>query len=143
MTYQKYEEKTFAYEYSFAVDGGAISSITLRNLGINALAAGMIIEDIQILVTEAFAGSATPTCTLGISGTTAGFLADFYASASTINTPIRVGEVAGSLMWDDTNDHQISYRIPNAASAIPLLTIASQALTAGKMVVVFKVRVLA
>lgn len=139
MTYQKYEELSIVYEYDFAVDGGAISSIALRKNGVNGLEIGMVIEDIQVYVETAFDGAATPTATLGISGTTAGFLADFFGSAS-LNAVIRVGEVAGSLVWDDTNDHAISYRIATAGAAAPLLTVASQALTAGKAKFVFKVR---
>jgi hypothetical protein len=140
MGFQKFKELEFVYEYDFDVHGGATSGAkTLTALG-NSMIAGLVIEEVQVFVETAFAGSATPTCTLGITGTTAGFLADFYGPASTINTPIRSGEVAGSLLWDDTNDHEISYRPASTADATPIMTIASQALTAGKAKFVFKCR---
>jgi len=138
MGFPKFKELEFVYEYDFAVDGGSTASAkTLRCLNTNAMEAGLVIEELQVYVETAFAGTATPTCTVGIAGTTAGFMADIFALASE-DAVIRNGTVAGSLLWDDTNDHEISYVIPDAASAIPLLTIATQALTAGKAKFVFK-----
>ena len=139
MGFPKFEQFDVMYEYDFAIDGGSIGAKTLRCLNVNPLVAGLVIEEVQVFIETTFAGTATPTCTLGITGTTAGFMADFFGVAAA-NTPLRNGELAGSLVWDDTNDHEISYRIPNDASAIPLMTIATQALTAGKAKFTFKCR---
>jgi hypothetical protein len=140
MGFPKLKELEFVYEYDFAVDGGSIGAKTLRCLNVVPMEAGLVIEEVQAFVETAFSGPSNPTCVLGISGTTSGFMADFYAIASVVNTPIRNGEVAGSLVWDDSNDHEVSYRIPNAASAVPLMTIGVHALTAGKAKFVFKCR---
>lgn len=138
MGFPKFKEFEVVYEYDFTVDGGAVGAKTLRCLNVNPLVSGLVVTEVQALVEVAFTGTATPTCTLGITGTTSGYMADFFSLASTINTPIRNGDVAGSLVWDDTNDHEVSYRIPNDASAIPLMTIGTQALTAGKAKFIFK-----
>jgi len=139
MGFPKFKEFEVVYEYDFAIDGGSTGAKTLRCLNLNDLEAGLVIEELQVYVETAFAGTATPTCTIGIAGTTAGFMADIFALASA-GAAIRNGTVAGSLLWDDTNDHEISYVIPDAASAVPLMTIATQALTAGKAKFIFKCR---
>jgi hypothetical protein len=141
MGFNKFQELEFVYEYDFSVDGGGTGAKTLRCLNVNPMEAGLVLEDVQVYVETAFddAGD-TATVTLGITGTTSGFLADFMTLAETVNTPIRAGEVAGSLLWDDTNDHSISYRMANAAAATPIMTIGTEALTSGKASFVFKCR---
>lgn len=140
MGYQKYKLLEFVYTYDFAVDGGAAGVISL-SADQNALEAGLIIEDIQVFVETAFddAGD-TATVILGNSVDDDGYMADFMTAAETANTVIRVGEQAGALMFDDTNDHLISYRIPSAAAAVPIITIGTEALTQGKAKFVFKCR---
>lgn len=137
MGYQKGKEHNFKYEYDFSVSGGAVSSIALVNKGINALESGLVILDWTISVETTLAGAATPTITMGNVGSTAGYAANFYASA-TAGSIIARGYVAGALVWDDTNDHPIYYKIDSSANAIPTITIASQALTAGKFQVYIK-----
>lgn len=140
MGYQKFEELEFRYLYDFSVDGGATGAITLTAQG-NALESGLVVEDIQVYVETAFddAGD-TATVTLGHAGDADGYMADFMTAAETANTIVRVGEQAGALMWDDTNDHLISYRITSSANAIPLITIGTEALTQGKAHFIFKCR---
>jgi hypothetical protein len=124
------------YEYDFAVSGGAVSSINLVWKQGEPLAAGMVIKDWTIVVETTLAGSATPTITMGDAGDTDGYAVDFYAAASA-GAIINVGDRAGANVWDDTNDHNIFYKIASAANAAPSITIASQALTAGKFAVYF------
>lgn len=140
MGYQKFQELEFVYEYDFAVDGGDTGNINLRPLG-QALVSGLIIEDVQVFIETAFddAGN-TATVTLGNEDDRDGYLVDFMTLAETINTPIRAGELAGALLWDDTNDHSISYRVPDAGASVPSITVATEALTQGKAKFVFKAR---
>lgn len=140
MGFQKFEELEFRYYYDFSEHGGAASAITLTAVG-NALESGLVVEDIQVFVSTAFddAGN-TATVTLGHAGDADGYMADFMTAAETANTIIRVGEQAGALMWDDTNDHMVSYRITSSANAIPLMTIGTEALTQGYATFIFKCR---
>ena len=137
MGYQKGVEHSFKYEYDFSVSGGAVSSIALVNKGINALESGLVIKEFLISVETTLTGAATPTITFGNVGDTDGYAVDFYAAA-TAGSIINVGDRAGALVWDDTNDHNIFYKIDSSANAIPTITIASQALTAGKFQVYIK-----
>lgn len=137
MGFQKGVEHTFKYEYDFAVSGGAVSEIALVNKGMNALASGLVIKEFLISVETTLAGTATPTITLGNAGDPDGYAIDFYGAA-TAGSIINVGDRAGALLWDDTNDHNIFYKIDSTANAIPTITIGTQALTAGKFQVYFK-----
>ena len=133
MGYEKYKKHTFVYEYDFALDGGAIGSINLRRVqGVNELEAGLVIESFTVSIETTLAGAATPTVTLGNAGAVDGYMADIFA-LGTAGAIVRSGEVAGSLLWDDTNDHEISYKIDSSANAVPKITIGAQALTAGKL----------
>jgi len=137
MGYQKFKELEFVYEYDFSTDGGSVGVKTLRALG-NALSSDLVITEVHVFSEIAFNGTATPTVVLGNSVDDDGYLANFYSLVSTISIPVRNGEVAGVLLWDDTNDHEISYKIPSSAAAVPIMTIGTQALTAGKAKFVFK-----
>lgn len=137
MGYQKGKELDFHYEYDFSVSGGAVSSISLVNKGINGLEAGLVITDMHVSVDTTLAGTATPVVTLGNAGDTDGYYVDFFA-AGAAGAVLNRGKAAGALLWDDTNDAAIDYKIDSAANAIPKLTIATQALTAGKFQVYFK-----
>ena len=117
------------FEYDFAVDGGAVSAIPLRAL-VTPLTAGMFITDMYIHVETALASAGSPTATLGNTDVD-GFFADIVALVGSDNAVIRVGEVAGALLWDDTNDHLIAYRV---GSDLDLnLDVGTAALTAGKL----------
>lgn len=136
MGYPIGQELDFVYEYDFSVSGGAISTIPLVNKRANALAAGLVILDWTINVEAALTGGAT-TITLGNAGNTSGYSADFFAAA-TLGAVINRGDRAGALVWDDTNDHAIYYKIDTAANAVPSVTIGGAAVTAGKFKVYIK-----
>ena len=136
MGYPIGQELDFVYEYDFAVSGGAISTIPLVNKRANALAAGLVILDWTINVEAALTGGAT-TITLGNAGSTSGYSADFFAAA-TLGAVINRGDRAGALVWDDTNDHAIYYKIDTAPNAVPSVTIGGAAVTAGKFKVYIK-----
>lgn len=141
MGYKKYQDIEFVYEYDFDVDGGDVGTIALRPLS-NAMVSGLVVEDVQAYVETAFddAGN-TATVTLGPGGGDAdGFFADIMTLAETVDTFIRVGEVAGALLWDDTNDHRDGHVLADAAEAVPTLTVGTEALTQGKAKFIFKCR---
>lgn len=138
MGYQINKELTFVYTYDFSRDGGAVSNINLTALGAS-LEAGLVITDLQVFVTEAFDDAEdTATVTCGNEDDRDGYLADFMTLAETDNASVRAGELAGDLLWDNTNDHLESYRIPDAGAAVPSITIGTEALTQGKATFIFK-----
>lgn len=136
MGYPIGETLDFVYEYDFAVSGGAIGNIQLVNKRNNALAAGLVILDWTINVEAALTGGVT-TITLGNAGSTSGYAVDFFADA-TLGAVINRGDRAGALVWDDTNDHPIYYKISSAANAVPTVTIGGAAVTAGRFKVYIK-----
>ena len=123
------EKKLARFDYDFAVDGGAQGAIALRP-NIQALEAGMVITDIYVYVETALASGGSHSVTIGNTDVD-GFFADIAALAASDNAMVRVGEVAGALMWDDTNDHMLAYRV---SSDVALnLTVGTEDLTQGKL----------
>jgi hypothetical protein len=123
MGFQKDVPLQFEYEYDFAVDGGAVSAIPLRCKGLNALASGLVVTGFDLYVETTFTSAGSATAALGnsVSGTT--YNADFFSSAA-------LGYAATKAT--------LGYLIPSDAGAIPKLTVAVAALTAGKLKVVFQ-----
>lgn len=139
MGYPINEEFIIKYDYDFAKDGGAISSIPLR-ADVNALGEGVIVKEVMLVVQTALTSGGTPTVTLGNTTDVDGYMADIWALAEAAdNAVINSGAVAGALIWDDANDHAIHYRIDGtAANQNLLLTVGTAALTAGKIEVYLK-----
>jgi len=125
----KNEKQLAKFEYDFAVDGGAIGSIPLR-ANVSSLAAGMVITDMYVYVESALTSGGSATVTLGNTDVD-GFMADIFALAGSDNAVVRAGEVAGALLWDDTNDHALAYRV--SSDAVLALQVGTAALTAGKL----------
>lgn len=123
------EKQIARFDYDFSKQGGAVSSISLVP-NISSLTAGMIITDMYIFVEEALTSGGSATVTLGNTDVD-GFFADFFALAGANNNIIRVGEVAGALLWDDTNDHMLCYRVGSDLAIN--LNVGVAALTAGKL----------
>ena len=90
----------------------------------------MVFTYIYVDVETALASGGSASVTLG-NADADGFMADFFALAGSNNAVIRLGEVAGALVWDDTNDHLLCYRV-NADTDLKL-TVGTAALTAGKL----------
>lgn len=121
--------KMARFDYDFALAGGAIGSIPLVP-NVSALTAGMVITDMFIFIEEPITSAGTPSLTLGNTDVD-GFFADFFALAGVAGKVIRIGEVAGALMYDDTNDHLLAYSV--AADVLLNLAIGTAAVTGGKM----------
>lgn len=133
MGFPRNEDFKLKYDYDFSSQGGAVSSITLSS-DINAIEEGVIVKRVMVVTKTALASAGSPTVTLGNTGDTDGYMADFYALAGAADAVINSGEVAGALIWDDTNDHEIWYPVDSTANNQNLvLTIGTAALTAGKL----------
>jgi hypothetical protein len=134
MSIVKGEEFTARFSYDFAVSGGAVSTINLVNKDNITLGANCFITDVYVAELTALAG-ATATVTIGTTGDKDGFFADVVSLLGSQHA-LRAGELAGALIWDDTNDHHIAYR--PAADITPCIEIGTAALTAGKFDVYIK-----
>lgn len=133
MGYQKDIVQTMKFEYDFAVDGGAVSTIAMRNLNGETPFAGMQITGMRLVAETLLTGTATPTVVIGNTTDADGYFADVFALLTTsAKGSIVQGEVAGALIWDDTNDHSILYAPLVADDFTVNVTIGTQALTAGK-----------
>lgn len=137
MGFPKGKELEFKYEYDFSVSGGAVGSIALVNKGMNALESGLIIKDFLISVETTLTSGGSATVTFGHAGDTDGYAADFFADAAA-GAVINLGDRAGALVWDDTNDHVIYHKLASSANAIPRIEVGTAALTAGKFQVYIK-----
>lgn len=134
----KAEKVSREYLYDFAVDGGAVSAISLSPVDPNGvLPEGFLVEKVTVVCETPLASGGTPTVTVGPSVDSDGYLVDIYALMGSAGAVVRNGEVAGALLWDDTNDHEITYRVGAAANTKDLvLQVGTAALTAGKLRVV-------
>lgn len=92
---------------------------------------------VVMTITETTKGRLLSTVTLGNAGTRDGYAADLKALLVT-GTAFNRASVAGSLLWDDTNDHPIDYLL-TSDNAAPSLSIAAGALTAGAFKIIFEV----
>jgi len=121
------------YEYDFAVDGGAVSAIPLRSTS-SALHAGCHITNMYIITETLITSDGSPTMVIGNTTDADGYFADITALVSgSVDGSLMNGEVAGALLWDDTNDHAIMYSPTEDADDLDMnLTIGTAALTAGK-----------
>lgn len=126
------------YMYDFAEQGGAVGAIALGKLDPNGvLPEGFVVEKVTVVCETALASAGAATVTVGPSVDSDGYLADIFALMNASGAIVRSGEVAGALVWDDTNDHEISYRVGSAANTQDVvMQIGTAALTAGKLRVI-------
>jgi hypothetical protein len=123
------------YEYDFAVDGGASTAvINLREEGEN-LVNGCHITKMYVVTETAFTSAISDTTiTIGNTTDADGYFADcFTALSSTTTGTFSSGEIAGALLWDDSNDHDILYSPKVANDLTVAMTIGNYSLTAGKL----------
>lgn len=134
MGFQKDKILINKYEYDFSVSGGAVSTIAMVNKGYNDLTDECKITKVTLIADTLLTSAGTPTVVIGNTTDADGYFADVYALMSGSGKgAIQGGEVAGALIWDDTNDHEIVYS-PSAANDLDLnITIGTAALTAGKL----------
>jgi hypothetical protein len=127
------------YSYDFAEQGGAIGTLSLpAKPSFADLEGDIIVCKAEIYVEEAVTSGGTPTITIGDGTDADGYFTDVYSLVGSANAVVRSGSVAGALVWDDTNDHDVSHYIGSAdADKAVEMTIGSAALTAGKLRIFF------
>jgi len=130
------EKQLLRFEYDFAKDGGAVGVIPLR-ADITELAAGMHVVNAYV-VQETDLVAVGGSVTIGNTTDADGFFADVVALAAS-KKAFMVGEVAGALLYDDTNDHLIMYSPAVANDFALALTVATAPITAGKLSVYVEV----
>lgn len=123
------------YMYDFAVDGGATGAISLSSkAGAASLPDNAIVSEVVMRVIDAVVGS-TSTLSWGNTADPDGYSGTAVAEATLVADYVANGFDGGAaLIWDDTNDHKIHY-LANATNKRDFsVTIAGNALTAGKVV---------
>lgn len=118
------------YEYDFAVHGGVVNTDIEISSANTRLPIGAIIIDCHIRVDTAVVGTSS---TLGIGNVTDN---DGYipATAEATLAANYVGSAAknkGALLWDDTNDNLLPYRVADADKSKVIARIGTANLTAG------------
>jgi len=128
------QEHVLKYTYDFSALGGSTTAgITLTKGNINGVEAGCVIQDALIHVETALASGGSASVTLGPSADADGYFENFFSLVGTADLLVRAGEVAGALLWDDSNDHRIPYMVTSAANTQDVvLTVGAAGLTAGK-----------
>ena len=133
MNYLKGEKFTLGYEYDFGVDGGATSTIPLRQFAGNAIDGSIWVTNAYCIVDTAITSGGTPTITFGNTTDADGYAINSLALLQGANLGFKTGQVAGALIWDDTNDVGIMYKPLIADDFDTSITIGTAALTAGKL----------
>lgn len=125
------------YVYDFAVDGGAVSTITLSNKdGVDPLPTGAIVKAVTLRVLTAFTSGGSATLAWGNGDDPDGYSGAGIAVASLVAGFLANGwDNASALLWDDTNDHQIPLLIDDATTGAVVVQIGTAAMTAGKAVI--------
>lgn len=128
----EYLKKEYLLDVSVDTGATAVSTITLRatDPNGNALPAGFVVSKASAHVESAISPTGG-TLTLGISSDKDGFLQNFRSVYAASGSVVRSGEVAGDLLWDDTNDHEIDYRCAAATEVVADVT--SSGLSTGKV----------
>lgn len=134
MAYSKRALHCQEYVYDFAEDGGATGEIVLSSkAGYEALPEGALIKSVMAVVETAVTGSSS-TVAWGNSTDPDGYHAAVAEASLTANAVFNEQDATAALLWDDTNDHQILYRVDGtAANQAFSITVGTADLTAGKM----------
>lgn len=123
------------YTYDFSVDGGAAGAIQLANKNNkDPIPTGAIVKSVTAWVETACTSGGSATVIWGNGADADGYSGATIAVASlTANAVFNGWDNGAALLWDDTNDHQIPYYVSSAANGAFTFTIATAALTAGKI----------
>lgn len=124
------------YVYDFAVDGGAASAIDLSaKSGALPIPAGAVLKHVTAKVLTSVLSLGSATVEWGNGNDADGYSGTAIAKATLVAGFVSdEGMGAGALLWDNTNDSNISLHIPDATAGKFLMTINVAALTAGKVV---------
>lgn len=139
--YKKNEKLMKEFVYDFSVLGGATGTINLTSVDPNSdlLPEGFVIDSISVHTSTAITSGGTPTITIGNGADADGYFVDVFASASAANSSFGLGQLAGALVWDDTNDVAKKYRITSSSTTQDVsIVVGTAAITAGKFSVLFE-----
>ena len=129
------KNKTFSqeYVYSFADDGGATGAISLSGKdGYPSLPEGAIVQRVFAIVETACTSSGSATLAWGNTTDPDGYHVAVAVASLTANSVHNHQDATAALLFDDTNDHEIYYRVSSTAGNQDVsCTIATAALTAG------------
>lgn len=124
------------YVWDFDVDGGAVGKIILSNKANKSpIPVGAIIKSVVVKVLTAVTTSDSGTLAVGNGDNAAGYVAATAAGSLTDNALFNGWDVDSALLWDGTNDHAIYLNVLDANDGEVSVTIATGALTAGKVLV--------
>jgi hypothetical protein len=132
---KEYLKKEYLLDPSVDVTATGAGIFTLRacDPNGNALPEGFVVSKVSAIVETALTVTGG-SVTFGTETDPDGFLADFRAAYAAVNSVVRNGEVAGALLWDDTNDHEIDYRVnATAANGVVVCELGTNGLTTGKI----------
>ena len=104
------------FEYDFAKQGGAIGEIVLPQAAGNVLEGAKILAA-YVVVEEALTSGGTPALTFGISGSTSRYMADAFSA----------------LQAEGVQSSAFAIELGADAAEIPVMEVATAALTAGKI----------
>lgn len=123
------------YVYDFAVDGGAVGAISLSSkAGFASLPDNAIVSEVVAWVETACTSGGSATLAYGNTTDADGYSGAAIAVASLTEDAVFNGfDNAAALLWDDTNDHKIHFIANSANDRDFSITIATAALTAGKV----------
>jgi hypothetical protein len=141
MSFETNVPQVISYEYDFAVDGGAISSIALRPSVVNKLKAGLVITDIYLHV-ETELASVSGSAIVGTASNDDAFFKDLVALAAgsySAKNNVIGGDAMVSTVTADSGMATVVALAKElvAAGAAPILKIGTGALTAGKFKIDF------
>lgn len=123
------------YVYDFAVDGGAVSTITLSSKSdSDPLPVGAMVSKVTMRVLTAFTSGGAATLDCGSGDDPDGYLTAIPVASLTANAMFNAYNEAGALLWDNTNDAPLDLYIDDATTGAVSITINTAAMTAGKAV---------
>lgn len=139
MSFEKNVIQTIAYEYDFAIDGGAIGAKELRSLNVNKLKSGLLIVEAELKIITALAG-ASATAVIGDADDDNGYFLEFNTVAAG-NYSSHSIDRGGAFLRSTVATSPVAMGnklIKEVLADRPvLLTVGTAALTAGKFEVIF------
>jgi len=128
------------YLYDFAVDGGAVGKKVLSaKPGYTAVPVGSIVKAVTALVATAVTTAASGTLEWGNDDDEDGYSgAAKAAGVLTAGAVFNGWDFDAALLWDGTNDHAIPVYVADAADGEVSASIATGALTAGKVAIMLE-----
>lgn len=124
------------YIYDFDTDGGAQEEITLSTKDDKqAIPVGAIIKAVTMKVLTLFVTGSGATLVYGNGDAASGYSGSAISVGSLTDNALFNGwDNAASLLWDDSNDHQIPVNVSDADDGKFSITIGTGTFTAGKAI---------